>query len=182
MTPPVTLTAIVQEAETALASVSGQLDWAEDEIRLAQSHHARHADTLYHSFTLLRPTSARMSTEFVYRSHCRELLDRVAAGHDTRPGTAAEVCCVCADISRVTPMNTAATGLYFRMWAQAFPGQRKPSDTLPHYEAIAGPKIDSLEALARQKLAVSSRRLGIIECSGRHDTEPVRCAYALVTR
>lgn len=182
MTPPVTLTAIIAEAETALASASGQLDWAEDEIRFAQSRHARHADTLYHSFALLQPTSARMTTEFVYRSHCRELLDRVAAGHDTRPGTAAEVCCVCADISQVTPMNTAATGLYFRMWARAFPGQRKLSDALPHYEAIAGRKIDSLETLARHKLAIPSRRLGTIECSGRHDTEPVRCTYASATR
>jgi hypothetical protein len=60
-----------------------QIDWAEDEIRRAQHRYRRQSDLLHHSFRLLSPTHDLMSTEFVYRSHCCELLDRVAARADT---------------------------------------------------------------------------------------------------
>ncbi len=55
---------------------------------------------MYHGFKLLTPSHELMGTEFVYRSHCRQILDRLAAGQDTRPGTDAEIACACADASR----------------------------------------------------------------------------------
>lgn len=172
------LSVIVRDAHQSLKTVFSRITWAADEIDRAMARHAAHRDTLYHSFALLYPTPLLLDTEFVYRSHCREILDRVAAGADTRPGTAAEVCCLCREISLVAPLRPSAMGLYVRMWSVAFPDQMPHTDQGPHYEALRGPRIDDLEALARQKLKVAGRTLGPITCSGRHDGEPVDCAYA----
>jgi hypothetical protein len=62
-----------------MASEFERMVSAEEEIEAARARHPQHADRLYHSFSLLQPITGldRMRTEFVYRSHCRELLDRV---------------------------------------------------------------------------------------------------------
>lgn len=64
------------------------------------------------------PTHERMRQEFVFRSHCREPPDRVAAGLTPVPGTAAEVALAVMHASQKAPLNTAAFGLYIRMWTQ----------------------------------------------------------------
>jgi hypothetical protein len=107
-----------------------------------------------------------VGTEFVYRSHFREILDRVAEGVDTRPGTAAEVCCLCREISLVAPLRSSAIGLYLRMWAAAFPDKPDDADRGRHYEALRRSSIDELEALARRKLTVPERTLGLEAGSG----------------
>ncbi|KAA9159443.1 hypothetical protein FPZ12_020285 [Amycolatopsis acidicola] len=154
------------------------MDWAEKEIFQLTSVYPAEADTLYHSFPLLRPTHGRMSQEFVYHAHCRELLDRVVKGTDTRPGTAAEVCCLCGEVSAVTPMRSAAIGLYARMWIAAFPDIPVFGDRHFHHEALYGSTIDDLEADARHRLAVAHRTVGAIDCTGRHHGETVHCKYA----
>jgi hypothetical protein len=172
------LSAIVRGVDQDLETIFAQITLAGEEIDRAIVRHAARRDTLYHSFTLLYPTPLLIDTEFVYRSHCRELLDRVATGADTRPATAAEVCCLCREISLVAPLRPSAMGLYLRMWSLAFPDKAAHPDQGQHYEALRGPRIDQLEALARRKLTVPRRMLGSITCSGRHDGEPVNCAYA----
>lgn len=168
---------------TVLAKAFGHMDWAEEEIEAARARHPRHADRLWHSFSLLVPQAGleRMASEFVYRSHCRELLDRVAAGEDTRPGTAAEVCCAMRNTSLLAPFTSAAAGLYMRMWQAArfpdFPGFAEASR---HHEALERSLIDDHEQFARRRLAVPDRRLGTIDCHGRHHGEDVDCAYAPV--
>jgi hypothetical protein len=62
---------------------------SEDEIVDAKGRHPAQADRVWKSFKLLRPTFDL--SDAVYRHHCREILDRVAAEEDTRPGTKAEV-------------------------------------------------------------------------------------------
>jgi hypothetical protein len=170
------LSAIINDVENMLGGIFDQMEWAEDEIKKAIRRHPSEKDALYHSFTLLKSTHDLMGTEFVFRAHCRELLDRVAAGEDTRPGTAAEVCCISHDVSLATPMTTPATGLYMRMWEIAFP-DKKVFDETEHYEAIEGQAIDDLEALTRRKLSVQDRKLGDIECAGMHHGENVQCKY-----
>ncbi|GGM76678.1 hypothetical protein GCM10012275_54260 [Longimycelium tulufanense] len=172
------LSTLLRTTTVVLDTLDACLWWAEDEISQAMNRHPDHADTLFHSFLLLTPTHTLMGTEFVFRSHCRELLERVAAGEDTRSGTAAEVCCACHDISLVTPLSSPATGLYFRMWSHAFPDQPMFGSSLAHHEALEGSTIDDLEAIARRKLGVSHRKLGEIECVGRHHGQAVRCPYA----
>lgn len=159
------------------------MDWAEDEIKRAIRRHPDHADALYHAFSLLQPRDigTGMGTEFVYRSHVRELLERIAAGTDTRPPTAAEMCLVCAKVSLEVPLHGAAAGLYFRMWLQAFPDRPITPDQVAeqvHYERLHGTQIDEHAAMLRRKAADPNRLLADIDCAGRHHGEDVTCRYA----
>jgi hypothetical protein len=69
--------------ETALqaevASLLTPVEWAEDEIAAASRRHPGQADLLFHAFGLLKPRDigSGMGTEFVYRGHAHELLERV---------------------------------------------------------------------------------------------------------
>ncbi len=156
------------------------LDWEEDEIQAAMRRHPRAADTLWHSNMLLCPNdNGRLTTEWVFRSHCRELLERVAAGEDTRPATDAEICCMTLAIATRTPIRSTASAMHMRLWHRAFPG--KPilrDDEITGYETVRGTKMDDLERETRAKLAVKDRVLGTITCAGQHHGVTVNCAYA----
>lgn len=152
---------------------------AEEEIRAAQKRHPDRRDQAYHSFGLLVPTHDRMATEFVYRSHARELLERVAASEDTRLGTAAEACCTLADVARATPFRSSAAGLYMRMWRLAgFPTIEEFDRAGQHHEALESEVIDDHESQLRRRLAQPrSFNEAKIACRGRHHGQPVDCAY-----
>lgn len=159
------------------------MDWADEEIAKAARRHPGSADVLYHAFSVLTPrhVGPGMDTEFVYRGHVRELLDRVAAGADLRPATAAEICLAFSEISQVAPMHGAGAGLYFRMWLAAFPGHPAAPDQVDnqiHYEHMHGPQIDDLEQMMRRKVADPQRQLDDITCKGRHHGEDVACRFA----
>jgi hypothetical protein len=146
--------------------------WAEQEIEAAQRRHPSAADRIWHSFRLLRPTPGLTRTEPVYRSHCRELLDRVALGHDTRPGTAAECCLALSETSQQIPLGTGATGLYARMWTLAQLPPVELTDNREHYEALQGPLIDELEAWLRTKLRQPWRVLPSVRTPAPASFEP----------
>jgi hypothetical protein len=158
------------------------MDWAEDEIQRAAGRHPAAADILYHGFALLTPAnSATVMAEFVYRSHAAELLDRLAAGTDTTAATAAEMCLACCDISQRVPLHGAAVGLYLTVWQQAFPNRPTipdQPDQINHYLALHGSRIAELRTELAVKLRVPQRRLGAVDCSGRHHGELARCRYA----
>ncbi|MFC4005542.1 hypothetical protein ACFS2C_23235 [Prauserella oleivorans] len=162
----------------ALEGVSRQIEWAEDEIQQAMERHPSERDILYHSFPLLNPTHKLMATEFVYRSHCQEILERLVTGADTRPGTAAEVCCLCCDMSLRAPLSSPAAGLYLRMWTAAFPDHPMFAEPSQHHEALEGSTIDDLERTVRRKLRVKDRTLTDVTCTGEHNGEIVQCKYA----
>ncbi|MBF6290190.1 hypothetical protein [Nocardia cyriacigeorgica] len=164
------------EFTKSLLATFRQLEWAEDEIRRAQQAHPDVADVLHHSFSLLSATEERMATEFVYRAHARELLERVATGVSTKPGTSVEVVLSLMRASLVTPLNTTAFGLYARIWRQA--GLPAVAGLGEHYEALNASRIDEFEAIARRKLAQPSRVLKLVTCEGRHLGEPVDCRLA----
>ncbi len=173
------LTELLDKATRDLDPVLTQMAWAEEEISLAIERHPHAADTLHHSFTLIRPTNdRRMNAEFIYRGHCRELLDRIANGEDTRPGTAAEVAIALCEVGLATPLNDAATGLIFRMWS-TFPDLDQDTiDTdLHHRESLHGDRIGEVEATVRAKTAVADREFGNPECHGWHHGDPVQCWY-----
>jgi hypothetical protein len=159
-----------------LSGAFEQMEWAEDEIQQAQKRHQDAADLIYHSFKLLCQPHELMKKEQVYRAHSREILDRVAAGADTRPGTAAELCIACCESSQLAPLTTTATGLYARMWEQAFPAMSMQWDGVSkHYEALRGSQIDEAEREMRRKLADQDRRITEIDCHGMHHGEKVTC-------
>lgn len=170
---PPSLPALLTEIEGAVASAFAVMEWAEDEIDQATARHPARADLLYHAFGLLCGRDHRLSAnERLYRGHCRELLDRVAAGADTRPGTAAEVVLVCSDSSALAPLTSAGAGLYFRMWAAAGMPPVIDDATAQHYEfSAAGSIIDEHERTARRRLADPARRLDK-KCAGTHHGEP----------
>jgi hypothetical protein len=161
-----------------LAGLFEQMEWAEDEIEKAQKRNPAAKNRIYHSFKLMTPTHELMGQEFVYRSHVRELLGRVIAGQDTRPGTAAEVCIACCESSQVAPLTDTATGLYGRMWqAAGFPGDQFEARQ-EHHEALSASQIDDAEREMRRKLAADDRVFGVDDCGGMHHGEQVACEFA----
>ncbi|MFI2478772.1 hypothetical protein [Nocardia xishanensis] len=170
--------AVLTQLSDYLKAGFAQIELAEAEIERAQARYPVKRNALYHSFSLLKPTHERMAQLFVYRSHCRELLDRVAAGECTKPGTAAEVAIAMLVTSRRVPLNTSGFGLYARMWATAgFPPVQGLTESAAPYEAIASTRIDEREQWMRRKLAVADRVLTDIVCPGRHHGEPVNCEF-----
>ncbi|MFG1913034.1 hypothetical protein [Kribbella sp. NPDC048928] len=183
MDTPDALAELLPELKT-IESLFGAMEWAEDEIKQAQRRRPGAADAIWHSFSLLTPVHPLMDgSESLYRAYCREILDRVAAGADTRPGTSAEICCVASDASRNAPLTSPAFGLYARAFRVVMPGQQFPGDELAaaqymdHVEALHGTQIDDLEADTRRRLTRKERTLTGIECAGRHHGEPVDCRY-----
>jgi hypothetical protein len=175
-----TLRELLGDTHNVILDTLDCLEWSEEEIQAAMRRHPRVADTLWHSNMLLRPHGdRRLMTEFVFRAHCRELLERVAAGEDTRPATDAEICSATLAIAARTPIRTTAFGMYMRLWHKVFPSKEilRP-DEIAAYETVRGQKMDDLERETREKLAVKDRILGTITCRGQHHGVTVDCAYA----
>jgi hypothetical protein len=143
---------LVNDIRREIDQILRQIDWAEEEIASTQRRYPACADRLWQSFTLLAPTDPLMDVEATYRAHCREVLERVAHGEDTQPGTAAECCIALCEISLRTPLNTSAAGLYTRMWRLAGMPSDHLSQVSEHYEALNGPQIDDYERMLRRKL------------------------------
>ena len=177
--PAVTdLAALLASIQEEVTGVVALVDISEDEIEQAIARHRQAADDLFHAFPLLLPAfgAQAWSTEFVYRAHCRELLERVATGEDTPPGTAVECVLAMRQVALAVPLNGPAAGFYLRMWRLAFP-DHELSDRGQHYEALERDRIDDIERKTRKKLAVSGRVLRGIECDGYHNGEPAACKY-----
>lgn len=167
--------AIEKLVTSTMAEVDAGLslaEWADDEIEHAIKEHPEAENDLFHAFKLVRPTmiSGAWGTEFVFRGHARELLERVASGEDTRPGTAAECCLAMSKVSQELPLHGAAAGFYFRMWEQAFPGHVVDAGITGHHEALYRQQIDDHERYVRNKLRQPRRHLGALEigCQGEH--------------
>lgn len=178
----VELMALVEECRSFVASGLQWVEWAEDEIDLAIERHPGRADDLYHALDLLKPTVDLMRTEFVLRAHCRELLERVVAGEDTREATNVEVAAACSETSLVGPLRPGGFVVYMRAFAAAFPD--KAADVLgdvvdlDSYEHVAGPAADELERGLRRRLVVKDRVLAEVSCKGFHHGEPTPgCRY-----
>jgi len=167
--------------EQTFGVIFDRMSWAEDEIRKAQQRHPELADKIYHSFSLLSGDEAatRMTVEAVYRAHAREILERIAAGEDTRPGTAVEVVIGLLAAAERAPLSHEGFGLCARLWiAAGLPDHDDFADKLGHIEALHADRIDSEEADARRACRNDTRRLGRIECEGMHHGEHVPCSYA----
>jgi hypothetical protein len=128
-----------------LDSCFAQMEWAEDEIKQAQQRHPDAAAKLHDTFLLIQGTHELMGTEFVYRAHACELLERVYAGEDCRPPTDVEIVCGLSEASLRAPLNTAAITLYMRLFARLFPDKAPFADLDESaYEHVAGDAADHL--------------------------------------
>jgi hypothetical protein len=169
------------EVEAALAP----LTWADAEIDAAVERHPEAWDVLWHARPYLHPAPgfAFPATEFVWRGHFRELLDRAAAGEDLRPATNAEICMLGREASALAPLTTAAAGLYFRAWLAAFPDRPVwdgHAEEVEHGRKMNDWEITELERQAREAVARRNpaRRLPRdLTCDGRHDGREVACRF-----
>jgi hypothetical protein len=153
----------------AFDAATSSMEIAEGLIEELSRERPESADLIWHSFSLLRPTHSLMhKTAMIYRSHGREILQRVIDGADTRPGTAAECCIVCCETSQIAPLTVAGVGTYMRMWQAAGLPDAGAGVSAEHHEAIRGPAIDEHERMMRRKLAQPWRKLpSVIEHSPR---------------
>jgi hypothetical protein len=143
---------IIATTDHQVVSTLRLISWAENEIEAAQARHPQIAERLWHSFTLLAPALPLRWNPRVYRAHCRELLERVAANLDTRPGTAIECCLVLSEVSLRVPLSAGAAGLYARLWRSAGLPPDALSDSSAGYEARHADRIDELEHSLRGRL------------------------------
>lgn len=179
---PLTLDEICRQAEADTGELLRVIEIAEEQIGAAQARHPERAALLHHAFPLLFPAVPEMTelAPFIYAGHCRELLERVAAGDDTRPGTAAEILMVMRHVSEAIPLHGPGYGFYLRMWHQACPDVPYPwpdpdglRREVEHYERMEGNRIDPAERFARQKLTCKRRVIGTPGCDGQHHGRPV---------
>jgi hypothetical protein len=158
------LDAVFHDVGELINAVLDRCFWAEEEIEAAQLRHGeRGRGPLWNSFRLLKLTHDQAWPELVFRAHCRELLDRVAAGIDTRPATDAEKISVLSSASQVAPLNSGAETLYLRIGSRMLPGIFDGiGDVLDMqaYETVHGSQADEYEALLTRKLTQSWRRIG----------------------
>ncbi len=150
---------------SGILSVFDQMGWAEDEVSKARERHgeADERGPLWSSFRLLTPTHERMREEWIYRPHCREILERVVSGTDTRYGTDVEVVLAMMEVSLATPIHGAACGLQFRVFRRVFPDKywsvfADASVDADDYEKMYGSQIDEHESFTRKKLRQEWRR------------------------
>lgn len=175
---------LVAGVEQNLDPIFERMSWAEDEITQAQGRHPEQADTLYHSFALLSggEAASRMSVEAVYRAHAREILERVAHGDDTRPGTAVEVIIGLLAAAERAPLSHEGFALCARLWvAVGLPDHDGFTEKLDHLEALHSDRVDREEADARRACRSDDRKLGRIECDGWHHGQQVACSYINAT-
>lgn len=178
------LNKLLGDTVAAVGSVLELIGVAEGEIKAAMRRHPKHADALWHCFSLIQPTGEGEGVgvhEQLYRSHARELLDRVAAGVDLRPATSAEVLLAMKEVSLRTPMNNAGIGLYWRMWRRC--GMPEIAEAgADHYEALSASAIDEAEQQTRRKLSKPGRVWdpSAVECMGMHHGVTVSCRFAVL--
>lgn len=128
---------------------------AEAQIQLAIAKWPEQAAKLNGSFKLLLPGSLLMGRTFgVYQAHAAELLERVALGQDTRPGTKAEVLCAMLDSSLVAPPTDDYARLVEVLFQEVLPGRLDVGRT---HEQWAGQHAEML-AEYRRTLAQPDRR------------------------
>jgi hypothetical protein len=137
------------------------MEWAEEEIESAR---ARHGETgrgpLWGSFKILTPTLDRMYSETLYRAHCRELLERVAAGQPVEPATDVEMILALMEASLTAPPNSSVICLYLRLAQRSLPEMfavASDHTDLEAYESVHGGAASDHENWLRAKL---SRRRG----------------------
>jgi hypothetical protein len=73
----------------------------------------------------------------LYRAHVRELIARMVAGEDVRPGTKAEVLATLSEVSFAAPLPQQPYALFIRLFSEIYP---------QHMKAIGNPEWKKIEA------------------------------------
>lgn len=130
-----------------IGGVFGRMEIAEDEISRAMRRYPDRSARIWSASSILCPPDGMSElAEDVYRSHCRELLLRVARGWDTRVGTDAEVIVVISRALWDAPLTRDAAYLYRSLFLRVM-GERAtyaagPDDELSESYEGAAAQID----------------------------------------
>jgi hypothetical protein len=106
------------EAVDAVLTSYRQMNWALEEVDAAKARHGEtDPETFDTAFPLLRPADDHpfLAPEPIFRAHCVELLDRVAAGEDLSAATEAEIFGLLVDASKYQPFCGGLTSLYLTL-------------------------------------------------------------------
>lgn len=150
-------------AGRAIADAFRRMSIAEEEICAAKARHRRSASRLHTAFRYLCPPAALMGLDDrIYRAHCREILDRVAARADLKLGTAAEVIAALSQASLTAPPSRVELLLYSELFDRLFPAEstalltdRWPSEP----DAYEREEMRRLEQRLRRRLSAERRPL-----------------------
>lgn len=139
------------------------IEIANEEIAAAKSRHPLQEFAIHKAFAILSPELGMFENrnDGLYRAHCRELLDRVAAGaskKDLLLGTKAEVLSILTKWSFEHPPGERAAGLMAALFADVFPKKAELAEGLN--EAWAGANDELFGALQR-KIASRTNRAKI---------------------
>lgn len=113
------------------------------------------------AFGVLCPSEPlRGKSPDVYRAHCKEMIARVTADNDTRPGTNAEVLCSLLATSLLAPLNESGMALADHLFANCFPDYHdelpSPMERALRRESYKGQIAEDLVD-ARKRCAVRDR-------------------------
>lgn len=136
----------------SLSTTCKRMEIAEEEIRAALERHPAKATLIDRiGFGILVPPRALdgLSDE-VYRRHARELMDRLAAGADTREATAAELLGILSAISFVAPLDSVGGAVFARTFAAVFPERADLTDGIANADHWL---MDELGGSLRRKMA-----------------------------
>jgi hypothetical protein len=142
-----------------------RVELAEEEIDAAKRRHPNDAERIHRAFLILCPSDPLHAYgDELYRAHCRELLERVRLGGDTRPATSAEVVACLSAASLQVPPGRPATFLYWQLFGALFPDQAEklraeigPVAADSHDKSVA----DDLARKLRRKLTVPTRAIEV---------------------
>jgi hypothetical protein len=80
--------------------------------RLIKRAGGKPGNRAWEAFKLLSPGRLIEFSDELYEAHCREVIDNLMTGKDTRPGTDAEVAVLLHDLSLKAPLNASYLRAY----------------------------------------------------------------------
>jgi hypothetical protein len=114
------------------------------------------------AFMLLCPNDVLGGkAEWLYRSHVRELLDRLEIGMDTRPGTDAECLAALMTVVTAMPVTERARAAVHELWSRVAPDgikERGLGDLPPTREVWEGSNEECIEDV-RKRMAQPERKV-----------------------
>lgn len=137
-----------------------RMDIAEQEIARAQRQHPKHKDRIFPLFRHLCPTPplAHVIDE-IYRSHCRELIERSVQHEDKKPGTEAEVLGFLSQASLEAPLARIPSLLYQQLFADLLPEKSRALPLMSRIESLDSYEQNALaELLHRLRKKLASNR------------------------
>jgi hypothetical protein len=110
------------EGGSTLVRIFDYMSVAEEAITAAKDRYRVARRKIHNAFLLLTPGVLIDYGKPLYRSHCDEILTRVARKADTRDPTRAEMCVALCEISLKGPLSRDPAALYERLFREVFPG------------------------------------------------------------